>query len=618
MRPRETAWKAGKFAVRPHSRRPLLAYKDQSINKVPIASTVPSPTLNSTRALLLPIYIQPTNDTDMLHSCRTASHVNYSPSPLSHGGGGPTTPSTFTPGNITQPVVFPVSASELTSQGSPTTSSHPRSRSNSSEMYGLPRQPTRPHRASNLSKSFSVNDSEPEEEVRSRKTSRLGQQPMMAPDNAARLASSPLQEVMVAQAGESEVGPSTPTLARNRSTVRHPGDANHLRPPKDPVPDPAGLQAPSFSHSGDILSFHEQQGTIPKPFKPFSFQFPRPAPSPPSVSSVNSELRPPVLGRAATKENPFAALVSAAGLTNLPTPGPMQSDASLPVVPSPPASPSQFSFNTDLMTYNNHTGAAHSAANSMDQYRPVDPNSFILAYPSQHSLQVIGGSPLRPQDLESRGLRVGRLKDMNASISSFGTASSDPRAPSWTLETLKEKLFAHRRRESSHGSISDRSSFNVVDFQFPQATAAGPSGAVPSVRAQSFDINPQNPIEMRTVVQTFQPLLPDELGLHKGEQLGVLRHFDDQWCIVTRETPRLNPGVGGPPGLNGGVLEMGACPAWVFEPRLPPEDLTRPMRSSSLGVTVSMRIPVTAPVPESAAPSKPWAMREEVISWSNF
>jgi hypothetical protein len=542
----------------------------------------------------------------MLHSCRTASHVNYSPSSLPRGGIGPTGPSAFTQENTPQSVAFPTSASEVTSQCSPTTSSHPRSRTNSGEMYGVPRQPIRPHRASNLSKSFSVNGIKPEEELRSRKPSRVGQQPMGAPDNAVRLTSSPLAQVMVPQAGKSEDEHSTPTLSRNRSTVRHPGDANHLRPPKNPESDLAGLQALSFSHPGDILSFHEQQGTIPKPFKPFTFQFPRPAPSPPSVSSVNSGPRPPALTRA---ENPLAALVSAAGLSN----------SSLAPASSSPTSPSQFSFNTDLMTYNNHTGgAAHSAANSMDQYRPVDPNSFILSYPTQHSLQAIGGSPLRPEDLESRGIRVGQFKDMNASISSFGTASSDPRAPSWTLETLKENLFAHRRGDSSNGSVSDRSSFNVVDFQFPQATVAGPSGAGPAVRPQSFAINPQNPIEMRTVVQTFQPLLPDELGLRKGEHLGVLRQFDDQWCIVTRETSRSNPGVGGPPGMNGGVLEIGACPAWVFESRWPPEGFTRPMRSSSLGVTVSMRTPATSPVPEPAAPSKPWAMREEVISWSNF
>lgn len=479
-------------------------------------------------------------------------------------------------------------------------------------MYGVPRQLARPHRASNLSKSFSVNDLEPEG-PRSRNLSTVGQQPMRAPDNVVKLASSQLQQVTVPQAGESEGGPPTPTLTRNRSTVRQPEDVNHLRPPKGPVPNPGVLQAPSFSHPGDIISFHEQKGTTPKPFKPFIFQFPRPAPFPPSVSSVNSGTPP--LTRATLKENSFAALVSAAGLSNSPTPGPMYSDASIPAAPSSPTSPSQFSFNTDLMTYNNQVGGtAHSAANSMDQYRPVDPNSFILSSPSQHTLQVIGGSPLRPEDLESRGLRVGRLKDMNASISSFGTASSDPRAPSWTLETLKETLFAHRRGESSIGSGSDRSSFNVVDFQFPQV-AAGPSGTVPAVRSQSFDINPQNPIEIRTVVQTFQPLLPDELGLRKGEQLGVLRHFDDQWCIVTREASRSNPSVG---GLNGGVLEIGACPAWVFESRQPTEGFTRPMRSSSLGVTVSMRIPANAPVPEPAAPFRPWATREEVISWSNF
>ena len=617
MQLREAAWKGGNalLAIRSLSSRALLNYKDQSTTKVPTVSTVPSLTLNSTRALLL---LTLNSRTMLMNSSSTASHVNYSPSPLPRSGRDPTGPKTFVQENTTQSVIFPVSASEPASQPSPTASSQLRSSSNSSETYGVGRQPVRPHRASNLSKSFSVNDTEPEEEPRSRRPSRVGQQPMRPLDNTGRF-TSPLQQVMVPQTSESGGGPSTPTLARNRSTVRHPEDTNHLRPPKGPVLDAAGLHVPSFSHPGDILSVHEQQGTIPKPFKPFAFQFPRPAPSPPSVSSVNSGPRLLTPTRATPKENPLSALVSAAGLSNSPTPDPMHSDASLPAAPSPPTSPSQFSFNTDLMTYNNHTGAStHSAANSMDQYRPVDPNTFFLADPSRHSLQVIGGSPLQPEDLESRGLRVGRLKDMNASISSFGTASSDPRAPSWTLETLRENLFAHRRGDSSNGSASDRSSFNVADFQFPQVAGAGPSGGAPAVRPQSFHINPQNPIEMRTVMQTFQPLLPDELGLHVGEQLGVLRHFDDQWCITAREMLPSNPGVGGPPGLNGGVLEIGACPAWVFESQQPPEGFARPMRSSSLGITVSVRVPTPAPMPDPAGPLKPWAMREEVISWSNF
>lgn len=557
-----------------------------------------------------------------MHPSRTASETNYSPSPLSRGGLGPTGPDPFARESATQSIVFhvsaPDSASEFASQASPTASSQSRISNNSGEMYGVGRQPVRPHRASNLSKSFSVNDIEPEEEAPSRRPSRVGQQPIRAPDNTGRF-TSPLQQVMAPQSGESEGGPPTPTLGRNRSTVRHPGDANHLRPPKELALDLAGLQALPPPHQGDILSFHEQQGTIPKAFKPFAFQFPRPAPSPPSVSSVSSGPQLLTPTQATPKGSTFAALVSAAGLSNSPTPGPMHSDASLPAAPSSPTSPSQFSFNTDLMTYNNHTGAAtHSAANSMDQYRPVDPNTFILSDPSQHSLQVIGGSPLQPEDLESRGLRVGRLKDMNASISSFGTASSDPRAPSWTLETLRENLFAHRRGDSNNGSVSDRSSFNVTDFQFPQVAGAGSSGASPVVRPQSFDINPHNPIEMRIVTQTFQPLLPDELGLRLGEQLGVLRHFDDQWCIIARETSPSNPGVGAPPGLNGGVFEIGACPAWVFESQRPTEDFVRPMRSSSLGITVSMRVPAAALMPDPAAPFKPWAPREEVISWSNF
>lgn len=133
--------------------------------------------------------------------------------------------------------------------------------------------------------------------------------------------------------------------------------------------------------------------------------------------------------------------------------------------------------------------------------------------------------------------------------------------------------------------------------------------------------------KMKTVVRAFPPLLPDELVLRPGEEVFVLQEFDDGWCVVARE----GLGLGGPPtppgllegedgvnslsnsnsNINNGsntqgqarVLEMGTCPIWVFE-----EDNTefsRPMRSTSLGVTVSMRLPPAPPVPVPVAVHRP-------------
>lgn len=182
---------------------------------------------------------------------------------------------------------------------------------------------------------------------------------------------------------------------------------------------------------------------------------------------------------------------------------------------------------------------------------------------------------------------------------------------------------------------------------------------------------------IRTVVRAFAPLLPDELVLRPGEELAVLQEFDDGWCVVAREGLGSN-GAPTPPGLDTDepvstsqpaadgssttgssgsgrsrkrVLEMGACPAWVFEEAPPPNharEYSRPMRNTSLSVTVSMRVPpATSPIsatgsirespretnmplhaypygfggdnqsPGRAVPFAP-LVREEVISWSNF
>lgn len=58
--------------------------------------------------------------------------------------------------------------------------------------------------------------------------------------------------------------------------------------------------------------------------------------------------------------------------------------------------------------------------------------------------------------------------------------------------------------------------------------------------------------------------------------------------------------------LKSGDVEMGAVPAWVFVKPVKGLKAERPMRSSSLGVTVEM----------DAGPG--FSSREELVSWSNF
>ncbi|KAI0671511.1 hypothetical protein C8Q78DRAFT_973396 [Trametes maxima] len=99
----------------------------------------------------------------------------------------------------------------------------------------------------------------------------------------------------------------------------------------------------------------------------------------------------------------------------------------------------------------------------------------------------------------------------------------------------------------------------------------------------------------KKVRQTFDPVLPDELVVSLGESLTVVQNHDDGWCIVGRDSM-----------LTSGEVELGAVPAWCFLKPVKGLRAERPMRVSSLGVTVNLD------GPPSLDP------RENVMSWSNF
>ncbi|GBE88347.1 hypothetical protein BKA93DRAFT_830012 [Sparassis latifolia] len=96
----------------------------------------------------------------------------------------------------------------------------------------------------------------------------------------------------------------------------------------------------------------------------------------------------------------------------------------------------------------------------------------------------------------------------------------------------------------------------------------------------------------RKVRQLFNPALPDELVVSLGERLSVIQSYDDGWCIVGRDSL-----------MKKGEAELGAVPAWCFLKPVKGLRAERPIRTSSLGVTVVMEGP---------------GSREDVISWSNF
>lgn len=99
----------------------------------------------------------------------------------------------------------------------------------------------------------------------------------------------------------------------------------------------------------------------------------------------------------------------------------------------------------------------------------------------------------------------------------------------------------------------------------------------------------------RKVRQLFSPVLPDELVISLGEKVTVVQSFDDGWCIVGRDS-----------FINPGDVEMGAIPAWCFVKPVKGLKASRPMRTTSLGVTVQIE----------SGPG--FTSRDEVISWSNF
>jgi len=113
----------------------------------------------------------------------------------------------------------------------------------------------------------------------------------------------------------------------------------------------------------------------------------------------------------------------------------------------------------------------------------------------------------------------------------------------------------------------------------------------------------------RKVRQLFTPILPDELVLrHVGDQLTVINSFDDGWCLVGREngfiTSRLFKSTP-PSSPQGNNVELGVVPAWCFIKPTLGLRAERPVRASSLGITVQVEAPGNA-------------SRNEVISWSNF
>lgn len=199
--------------------------------------------------------------------------------------------------------------------------------------------------------------------------------------------------------------------------------------------------------------------------------------------------------------------------------------------------------------------------------RPFAPFSFALN---------AGHSSSPPPSTEVKDNRMS-TQSFSASAARFPSLSPTRVDSQYsTRDSIADSFFGHGRSASALSAGTRLSVFST--------------GSAANTESLSTTIG----VQQRTVRQIFTPILPDELLLNIGEQVSILRSFDDGWCVVAR--PKLHEIQG--------EAELGAVPAWCFVKPLKGLRSERPIRSSSLGVTVQVD-----------NEEKP---RNDVISWSNF
>ncbi|KAL7279091.1 hypothetical protein ACG7TL_006929 [Trametes sanguinea] len=160
-----------------------------------------------------------------------------------------------------------------------------------------------------------------------------------------------------------------------------------------------------------------------------------------------------------------------------------------------------------------------------------------------------------------------------------------PYAPKLSIDTEDAVAEAMKRDSGRPSSTASWLSPGLL---------AGSRNSRMSVMSTSSSLASANATQKK-VRQIFDPVLPDELVVALGESLTVVQNYDDGWCIVGRDSM-----------LKPGEVELGAVPAWCFLKPVKGLRAERPMRVSSLGVTINL----------DAAPS--FEPRDNVMSWSNF
>jgi len=162
-----------------------------------------------------------------------------------------------------------------------------------------------------------------------------------------------------------------------------------------------------------------------------------------------------------------------------------------------------------------------------------------------------------------------------------------PFAPSAGAGLVDLNSIGPRELPQARNSFMSTNSYNRFSLMSGTSTVSTTSGTARKVR------------------QKFEPVLPDELLPSLGERLTVVQSFDDGWCIVGRENSTIVHTAKSlfksqEPGEN---IEIGVVPAWCFLKPVKGLRAERPIRSTSLGVTINLDGP---------------SSRNELMSWSNF
>ncbi|KAJ3838320.1 hypothetical protein EV361DRAFT_847254 [Lentinula raphanica] len=172
--------------------------------------------------------------------------------------------------------------------------------------------------------------------------------------------------------------------------------------------------------------------------------------------------------------------------------------------------------------------------------------------------------------------------------------------------SMVSQPFSFALNASSESTHRPRSGDRGSWISFMSGTGSGRSRFSVLSSASSIDSSPTTGT-IRKIRQVFSPVLPDELLVSLGEKLNVIQSFDDGWCVVGKEggnTLGQSKSLFKPSNQDNNV-EIGVVPAWCFLKPVVGLKGERPIRSSSLGITVQIEGPA-------------FSSREEIMSWSNF